>query len=186
MEGLIGQILSFGFGLLLVVVSAYAGAFFGYRKTAKLEEDSFRNKLRMAALDKRLDKDQEAYALWYRLFHSLHREEEASDRITECQDWWVNNCLYLSEESRYAFASAITDAGIYLDIKRSIPKSGPTDSRDMKALKKLWKEIGSCGPILVKSVGLPPINDKELNKIDRINRFQTPSSSSSGSQDPTP
>lgn len=89
MEGLTEQLFAFGFGLLLVVASAYAGALFGYKKTAKIEKRSFRNKLRMAALNKRLDKHQEAYALWHRLFHNVNDAEEVSRWITQCHVWWL-------------------------------------------------------------------------------------------------
>lgn len=73
----------------------------------------------------------------------------------------VPRLVVMSEEARDSFALAISTAALYRDTQQGAAKTGINVSND---LKELWNEIGSCGPILEKSVGLPPKNDtKKLN-----------------------
>ena len=61
----------------------------------------------VAALDKRLEKHQEAFTLWRNLLFSLRDEDKIGTAIDESQKWWNKYCLYLSDEARSAFHTAI-------------------------------------------------------------------------------
>lgn len=113
-----------------------------------LENVRSHNKLKMAALDKRLEAHQQAYRLWRELIFTAHDKEKVSDVVVKCQSWWNNNCLYLDEKSRDAFYKATNLAFIHNDIK----KGGNSDE-----IKRNWGEILFAGELIIRGVELPPI-----------------------------
>lgn len=110
------------------------------------------NQLKVAALDKRLQKHQEAYSLWLKLLFSLRNPEELGKVIDECQSWWNENCLYLGEDARYAYKFAYIVAGDFINI------SGMSTSESRERLK----DIEEAGIKLVESVNLPSLGDNEI------------------------
>ncbi len=74
------------------------------------EWTSRRHQLRMAALERRLEAHQQAYALWWQLLGAVYHEERLGNVVKDCQDWWVKNCLYLDAEARQAFKIAYNAA----------------------------------------------------------------------------
>ncbi len=79
------------------------------------------NQLKLAALDKRLQKHQEAYSLWRKLLFSLNHKEKIIPAIIECENWWDENCLYLGHEARSACKKAIFEAVIFKDLAEGEP-----------------------------------------------------------------
>ena len=84
-----------------------------------LEELKARHQLRLAAVDRRLQAHQEAYALWRKLIFTS--QDSIHTVVIECQDWWNNNCLYLSHEAREAFRDAFFAAHTHDDLLKSRP-----------------------------------------------------------------
>ncbi len=74
------------------------------------------NQLKLASLDKRLQKHQEAYSLWLALLWSLSHREQIGHAIEKCQNWWNENCLYLAEEARFSFKTALIETGDFINI----------------------------------------------------------------------
>ena len=70
-----------------------------------LEQLRARQQLRMAALEKRLQVHQEAYTLWRKLRSNVSSPNLYSV-VSECQQWWESNCLYLAPDARATFARA--------------------------------------------------------------------------------
>lgn len=70
-----------------------------------LEEVRGRNRLRLGALERRLEVHQQVFTLWKKL-HSSVFGAEVMDVVMECQEFWNKNCLYLSPEVREAFLLA--------------------------------------------------------------------------------
>jgi hypothetical protein len=64
------------------------------------EENKQKNRLQLAALDKRLEKHQEAYSLVWELIRANNgkTEEERDKIVNKCLNWWINNNLYLSKD----------------------------------------------------------------------------------------
>lgn len=112
-----------------------------------------KNDLRLAALDKRLEVHQQAYSLWYRLRSSVHKESELWDMIQECNSFWIENSLYLTEASRKAFDEAVHAASMHQAVKQE---------RDAVKTKENWKKIIQAGGIFVKSVSLPSLGEDEF------------------------
>lgn len=65
-----------------------------------LEHAQYKNQLRLAALDRRLEVHQQAFALWQKLMDVLYDRERIGEVIMECRDWWIENNLYLEERAR--------------------------------------------------------------------------------------
>lgn len=110
------------------------------------------NQLRMAALDARLQKAQQAFALWRKLFNSIHSSHCAAV-VLECQTWWEDNCLYLEPLAREAFSSAYAAANAHQSL---------LDSRsDAETVKANFAKIKAAGDVIVKSVSLPGLTREE-------------------------
>jgi hypothetical protein len=123
-----------------------------------LEKTSQHHQLRMAALDRRLEVHQQAYALWWKLLNAVHREENPPSDITiECQDWWVKNGLYLDAEARQAFRDAYIAASFHREFCKP--------PRDIDAIKENWNIINNAGKIIVKTVELPSLGE-EFKPVD--------------------
>ena len=80
------------------------------------------NQLKLAALDKRLQKHQEAYTLWVDLVWNLRNEDEIGRIVIKGQKWWNENCLYLGEDSRGAFKKAILLAPVFYQLTNAKDK----------------------------------------------------------------
>jgi phosphate uptake regulator len=119
-----------------------------------LEQGTRKHQLRLAALDRRLEAHQQAYALWRDLMRVANIREEIGDVVMKCQDWFFRNCLYLDAEAREAFWKAFMAAGsrpVYLSAR--VPRS----DEDMKTLERNWSLIENAGEAIVKGVDLPSI-----------------------------
>lgn len=117
------------------------------------------HELKLAALDKRLAVHQEAYVLWYKLMGVANDREKSHQVVQECQEWFVNNSLYLTDESRDAFHEA------YME---TIIRPGLLEDRqnNAKEIKENFMKIRNAGSRIVESVNLPSWGDKEYSPID--------------------
>lgn len=113
------------------------------------------NQLKLAALDKRLQKHQEAYSLWRNLLFNLRKEEQIGPAIDKCQKWWDENCLYLNDEARSAFHTAIFLAVDF----RNLPRTDP------KEIKEWFNLIKTAGDKIIEAVNLPSLGDDEIKPI---------------------
>ena len=112
-----------------------------------LEELKARHQMRLAAVDRRLQAHQEAYALWRKLIFTS--QDSIHNVAIECQDWWNNNCLYLSPEAREAFSDAYFAAHMYDDLLKSRPGA--------EAIKANWNKLRSAGEKILHAIELPPL-----------------------------
>lgn len=121
-----------------------------------LEEVKGRHQLRIAALDRRLQAHQEAFTLWRKLLSKLY-SDTIQDVVIECQDWWNNNCIYLSPEARHAFRIAYQTAFFYKELRKE---------RSTEENKEEWKLIEDAGEAIVKGAELPPLGKKESEILE--------------------
>jgi hypothetical protein len=112
--------------------------------------------MRVAAIDRRLEAHQQAYALWRRLLVHVHDREKIGEVILESQDWWEHHCLYLDEEARQAFYLAYTSAGVHGDLLRA-----PRGPDSVAAIKANWQKIIGAGEVVVRGAALPPLVESE-------------------------
>jgi len=131
-----------------------------------------KDQFRLAALDKRLEKHQEAFTLWHELFSLVHNKEERTDKVLECQDWWFKNCLYLDPKARSAFRDAFISAWEY-------------DGKDEEMRKHAWPKISGAGDIIAAAVDLPAIGDMQ-DKLEKIAKTSSRTTTRSSSPSPKP
>ena len=133
---------------LLGVVTGVLMSEYSHKQSAR--EDR-RNQLRLAALDRRLQAHQDAYSLWRRILKDLDTAK-IGDTVMECQEWWNNNCLYLTPDARQAFVQAYLTAS-----SRSVTMG----SRDLKLISLEFEIIKRAGELIAQGVELPIINEGE-------------------------
>jgi hypothetical protein len=112
----------------------------------------FENNLRLASLDKRLQAHQDAFYLWSKLMADLFDAKNIQITVSESQNWWNKNCIYLSPEASNAFKKAYMHAIDHLPFT----KTGNVD-----LVEENFKDITEAGNIILQGVLLPPISPNE-------------------------
>ncbi|MGD0651006.1 MAG: hypothetical protein ABSA97_07685 [Verrucomicrobiia bacterium] len=123
-----------------------------------IEQGTRTHQLRLAALDRRLQAHQEAYALWRELISNAHQRDKIGAVVMKCQEWFCHNCLYLDADARQAFAEAYGAAFIHSEYTR-----GRQDDEDRKRVESNWNRIEKAGDAIVKGVELPSIGKSEAD-----------------------
>lgn len=122
-----------------------------------LKSQDQEHELSMAALEKRLAAHQEAYALWWELLDNCYTKEDVVKSTMKCQEWWVNNNLYLSSDARLAFRLAYSAAFNHPDYL--------SFHEDAKLLKENFEDISRAGEVIIKSVSLPVWGASEFSPL---------------------
>jgi hypothetical protein len=125
----------------------------------RLEKLSFTNRLRLAALDRRLETHQKAYTLWRDLLHSVYDQQAIGEKVLFCQKWWEENCIYLEKEAREGFYRAYIAAHGHHQLIDS--------HTNAEAVKASWAVIKNAGDEILRSVELPPIAEGESNVLSK-------------------
>lgn len=111
----------------------------------------------MTAAEKRLAVQQQAFAVWWRLATNYHNEEKRKECGKECQNFWVNNCLYLGNKSRKAFKETLIDVMFYEAFKDD----------GFQKMKELNTSVESVFQILLEEANLPNVNESFMD-IQRL------------------
>ena len=114
----------------------------------------------LAALDKRLEVHQAAYAMWQRIVSAVYDSDQIGKVVVESKDWWNNNCLYLDAASRRAFRNCLFSASDHKDLLNG-PQ--PRDEETKKMIKENWNTIMKPGETLPAGVALPDLGEQELS-----------------------
>ena len=120
-----------------------------------LEEVRGRHQLRLAALDRRLQAYQEAYTNWVSLMRNLENEEFGRV-FKECQEWWGENCIYLSQEPRDAFIRAVNRAHMLKELKKN-------PSKNSALIQENYIIIQAVGEAILRAAELPSLGKEELD-----------------------
>ena len=97
------------------------------------------------------------------LVGEVHNKDRIGEAVRECQEWWVENNLYLDAEVRQAFKVAYLSASRHSNILRSC--RGSSRPEDHEESKKNWKEINYTGEVIVKAVKLPSLGKEEYKPV---------------------
>ncbi|MEM5419642.1 hypothetical protein [Paraburkholderia ferrariae] len=125
-----------------------------------IEQLKSKHQLRVAAIDRRLQAHQEAFKLWRKLYAKAH-SDEVSAIIRECQAWWEDNCLYLDEKSRNAFANAYWAAGHH----KMLLQSPVRDEAAIASITRNWAMIEGAGDAIVSGAALPGLTEAEKKEL---------------------
>ncbi len=124
--------------------------------TLQAEEHSQKNRMKLAALDRRLEVHQQAYAHWWHLLHSVYTDD-VGKKVDECRAWWVEHCVYLGSEVRDAFLAALLAAQQHREILLS----------EREYAKTNWARVESLGRLILKDAGLPGFGFTEEGNVLR-------------------
>jgi len=98
-----------------------------------------RDRFRLAALEQRLAAHQKAYRLARVMIGTLHDSREQKREIeNECNKFWDDYCLYLSNESRKSFRQVLNDFSSYY-LYKAIAKT-----RQLKKIIKTYLMHGTA------------------------------------------
>ncbi len=120
-----------------------------HQQTAYMDR---KQQMRLAALDRRLQTHQEAFTRLRWILRDISNSEKIHSTIAECQDWWEENCLYLTPDARKAFATAYLNSNLYI---------GAKETRDMQLMSLVVNDINIARDLIVKGVELPTISEGE-------------------------
>lgn len=134
-----------------------------HQNAVLIEELKSRNQLRIAAVDRRLQAHQEAFALWRKLNQHL-----SSDRlfeiIAECDNWWTHNCLYLEDDAREAFSDAYWNAHMYRNLERTEAHQPNVRAQAIQLRMDRMAKVTEAGNRIARAVSLPGLSAEELAK----------------------
>ncbi len=154
-------------GLLGVVLG---GAIAGVTSFA-LERDRRRSQIALATWVERVRAHQEALSRWPRIRDTAHEEdaEKRKQTVSEAQNWWLNNCLYMSEDAREGFLIAYSAADNHQVFLNSLQKQDNEAVREI--LARNWERILSLPRILIECAGCH-VTDQMLREIQRDSERQ--------------
>lgn len=128
--------------------------------TILAEQFKAKHQLRMAAVDRRLQAHQEAFALWRRIIRSFDQETGWEEVHDACQKWWDSNCLFLEPTARDAFSCAIVSTNILRDV--DLRRRGE-DGTDQAMI--LFEAVAGAGDEIAKAVALPGLAPAEQHEL---------------------
>jgi len=145
---------------------AFIGSYFGVKRRIetkkKLSRKDRRMQYKLAAVKKRLEKHQEAYTLYSKLFFNIHDKNKINNIVEKAENWWFENCLYLDDKSRNEFKKAINQT---LDFN--------SEAETDKTNKKIFEQIEKARNLIVEGVELTPgeheyekLNISNVNKVE--------------------
>jgi hypothetical protein len=121
-----------------------------------VEELKARHQLRLAAVDRRLQTHQEAFALWRKLIGAVHNEQ-IGGVVLECQSWWEQNCIYLEPPVREAFVAAYGAAHSHHALLNGHSESS--------LIRSNWKTITDFPNVLFQAIQLPALSELETRAL---------------------
>jgi hypothetical protein len=130
--------------------------------TKEIEYIREKQQLRLAAIDKRLEAHQKAYSLWRKLVSNVHNQDQIGNVVFECQEWWINNCLYLSMPSRGLFIKSVYCAFNHKDFLNDRP-------RNIDLIQNNWADIMLTGMSIEKALDLPSLEIGDIPNITDVN-----------------
>jgi len=151
-------------GAIIGSVGGFLGSFVGARVAAgsqeRIAQQQIESQLRLAAIDKRLQVHQEAYAYWIKIIRAMGDRETLGDLLKQAYEWWDNNCLYFSSPDLATdFRRTITEAGGYETMRRG--------GASATLLEDIYKQLMATGEKIQSAVGLPAIGNVQLQAKEK-------------------
>ena len=132
------------------------------RKYFELER---KEKLKMVAIEKRLEVHQKTLKQWEIMRSVIHSPDsvEKSKIVSGVNEFWLNNCLYMEKDTRKKFKEAIWIVSSYkmwLDMYKSM-EEGKEKQEHQKFYLACWDNFHKLFEIIQKEVELEPIKPEE-------------------------
>ena len=147
--------------LIIGALIPVALQWFGVIERKKYFNLNRKEKLREVAIEKRLEKHQEALIQWDNLTPTLHMDDNGNKHkiIEAARKFWISNCIYLEKETREKFFEAIGIARSYKIYLTNYYSMSPGKEKDdfKKFYLKCWDDFHKLPEIIQKEVELEPI-----------------------------
>lgn len=112
------------------------------------------DKFKLIAAEKRLGVYQDAFTKWVDLMRALPREEDAANQIAyDCQQWWYQNCIYLSPRTRDSFKVACSIVSFFHTLRTA---------EERRSNREQVEEVGT---FISEDVDLPPITGDNIRNL---------------------
>ena len=108
----------------------------------RLEHIAQINRFHLAALGKRLEAYQKAFALAFNLRRLLDDPniEVLKEHAKKCEEWWIGHCLYLDEGTARNFSKAVVLACEYRAVEERSEEEG-ISKEDVERRKRLRENV---------------------------------------------
>jgi hypothetical protein len=127
-----------------------------HEQKREIQDIEYKYKLSLTDLKKRLEVHQDAYKLGSKLETVLGDKEEVRKAFFECQDWYIQHCLYLTPKASDAFIKAYNDALLYQTF---------FDGGRKEKLEELFDSIRQLRSIIRQEVSfLSPLDVERIKK----------------------
>ncbi len=118
---------------------------------------------RLAALDERMKAHQTAFFLAKQMRITLNGTQETKDKVTfDCDSFWNNHCLYLTNETRKAFSNALFSYVHMKSFEDELVTMKNEESRN--DFRDARKQVYGLAEIIAKEIELEPIQEMENQK----------------------
>jgi hypothetical protein len=148
-------------GLLGVLVGASISAFVA----SIVALEARRVQIAASTWAKRLEVHQEAFLLWHRCWNVVHDQDEDKkhETLRKAEDWWFENCLYLSESTRTSFKKMIKSVQMHSHILE-IGRGQPREEGWAKEVNDNWDRIIKVGQTVIQGSG-SHISDDVIERL---------------------
>lgn len=125
-----------------------------------------KEKLKLVAIEKRLEAHQQALRHWYDLktiIHSADNDPHKIEVLESARKFWYSNSLYLEKETRTKFQDVywiISNYHMWLQMYREMPQ-GKEKEEHYKFYMQQWNDFHKLFEIIQKEVELEPIKPIE-------------------------
>ncbi len=86
--------------------------------------------------------------------------------VADCQDWWEENCVFLTADAREAFLKAYLSASDHAQFLAT--------HQDAELVKATWEDVRRAGDIILRGVHLPSNSGLEEKRVnDRQHKSDT-------------
>lgn len=124
-----------------------------------------KEKLKLVAIEKRLEAHQQALKQWSILQSVIHKKdsEEKTKIISGVRDFWMSNSLYLEKETRKKFKEAIwivSSYSMWLELYKEMDPGKEKDDHK-KFFLGCWDDFHKLFEIIQQEVELEPIKPIE-------------------------
>ena len=124
-----------------------------------------KDKFRLAALDKRLETHQLAFALAVEMMSSIHLIQLRPAVVEKCETFWNNNCLYLGSRSRKLFKETMNKYFLLdLETRQGIAKSEEL----FKTQRELLVKTAELANVLAEEVNLEAMGNDSFPLAEEV------------------
>ena len=130
------------------IIGVLVGAVISGAFASIIALEARRIQLAATTWSRRLEVHQEAFFLWHQCWSVVHENDQKKrdDTVNKAREWWLNNCLYLSEEARDRFVLMMSSVQMYnIRFKTRI---GSEEGK--KEIMEDWDLIRKTGQIIIK------------------------------------